>query len=485
MKRAHDRLMSGGMGLALLLLLGAGIASLRSIENLVDAQQWVIHTDQVINKLDRLFSDVRFVEGSRRAYVITRQSTYLDLYYGAIRKTQQQLIELRELTQDNFSQQQRINEIDILVAARLEIVRQSIEDFDKDPSDSQRQIELTNQGWKAQQKVQKKLDELKAIEFDLMQQRIKATRENVVLSTRLAVMGYLISLGLLLCLYWLFRRTKTELTERVKRRTAELADVNQSLQESKLQLEAKVEARTLELNALNCELQRSNQELERFAYIASHDLREPLRAIISYSQLLEMDYRDKLDDTADQYLSYIIGGGQHMQALIKDLLTYSRTGTSNLKRTLVNCNEVVQQALVNLQVAISESHAEIELDSLPTINVDQTQLMQLFQNLIANAIKFQREQSPKIYIGSRSTQLQEQETEHLFFVRDNGIGIKPEYLDRIFEVFRRLHPRSDFPGTGIGLAICKRVVEAHGGKIWAESELGSGTTFYFTLISKA
>jgi signal transduction histidine kinase len=229
------------------------------------------------------------------------------------------------------------------------------------------------------------------------------------------------------------------------------------------------------LEQITTELKRSNQELEQFAYVAAHDLQEPLRAITSYTQILVQEYQERLDGTAIEYMDFIVDGTTRMQQLIQDLLTYSRVGTRNKVFVLTDSNIVLDRALKNLQVAIAENHAIVTHDHLPTIQGDKIQLIQLFQNLIGNAIKFRREELPQVHISAEL-----KDREWLFSVRDNGIGIKPTYLDRIFEIFKRLHTRQEFPGTGIGLAICKKIVNRHHGRIWAESEPGVGTTFYFT-----
>lgn len=250
-----------------------------------------------------------------------------------------------------------------------------------------------------------------------------------------------------------------------------------------------------QLRQLNAELQRSNQELEQFAYIASHDLQEPLRAIIGYTQLLEEAYTrsptPELDPRTQEYMTFIIQGAKRMRSLIQDLLTYSRVGSRPLTPALTNCNELLTEVCTGLQVTIAEHKASIICDPLPTLWVDRTQIIQLFQNLIGNAIKFSQEDNPQVHIwvtefpadSTRSDPQTPPEHHWRFAVQDNGIGIKPQYLDRIFEIFRRLHSQKKFPGTGIGLAICKKIVERHGGTIWAKSELGQGTTFYFTVLN--
>jgi PAS domain S-box-containing protein len=230
------------------------------------------------------------------------------------------------------------------------------------------------------------------------------------------------------------------------------------------------------LQLANAELTRSNQELEQFAYVASHDLREPLRKIKSYTELLDENYQGQLDAKADKYITYIVDGTVRMQNLITDLLTYSRVGKGDVKQEPVALGTVLEQTLTDLSSTIEENSALVTVKPLPTVKANPTQMVQLFQNLIANALKFRREATPEIHVEA-----QLQDDRWLICVRDNGIGIKPQYLERIFEIFQRLHSRDKYPGTGIGLAICRKIVKSHGGSIWVESEPGLGTTFYFSL----
>jgi PAS domain S-box-containing protein len=224
------------------------------------------------------------------------------------------------------------------------------------------------------------------------------------------------------------------------------------------------------------ELKRSNADLEQFAYVASHDLQEPLRAVAGTVQLLQKRYGGQLDERADEFIRHAVEGAARMQTLINDLLAYSRVGTRGQPFQPVDCAGVLADALTNLTVAIRESGAVITYNNLPTVVADQTQLAQLFQNLIGNAIKFRSSHVPDIQIGA-----ERREGEWLFAVADNGIGLEAEYYERIFGVFQRLHTRREYSGTGIGLALCKKIVERHGGRIWVESQPGQGSTFYFTL----
>ncbi len=224
------------------------------------------------------------------------------------------------------------------------------------------------------------------------------------------------------------------------------------------------------------ELARSNAELEQFAWVASHDLQEPLRMVASYTQLLARRYKGKLDSDADEFIAYAVGGATRMRRLINDLLEYSRVGTRGKDFEPTDCETVLEGTLTDLQTLIEDSGAVVTRDPLPTLMADATQLGQLFQNLIANATKFRSSETLKVHVG-----VERKNGAWLFSVRDNGIGIEPDYWQRIFIVFQRVHGAEDYPGTGIGLAICKKIVERHSGRIWVESQPGDGATFYFTI----
>ncbi len=238
----------------------------------------------------------------------------------------------------------------------------------------------------------------------------------------------------------------------------------------------KLEAAQGELEKTAAELRRSNQELEQFAYVASHDLQEPLRKIASFCNLLESRYASQLDDRASTYLHYIVDGAMRMQALVNDLLLYSRVTTRGQEFAPANMDDVMQEAQANLDVAIAECEAQVSCDALPAVFGDAPQLVRLLQNLIGNAIKYRGEAPPQVHLAAAK-----ERDEWVFSVRDNGIGIAPEYAERIFVIFQRLHTREEYGGTGIGLAVCKKIVERHGGRIWVESAEGAGATFRFTL----
>ncbi|MBB4266491.1 sensor histidine kinase [Roseospira visakhapatnamensis] len=229
-------------------------------------------------------------------------------------------------------------------------------------------------------------------------------------------------------------------------------------------------------DGMAAELERSHKELAQFAYVASHDLQEPLRMVASYTALLSKRYGGQLDARADKYIGYAVAGAKRMQDLLNDLLAFSRVGTRGRPFEPTDCGAVVTEAMENLRQAIDESGARVTRGPLPTVSADGRQLVQVFQNLIANAIRYRREDAPKIDIAA-----ERHDDLWTFSVRDNGIGIEPEFVDRIFMIFQRLHPRSESDGNGIGLAIVKKVIERHGGSIWVESQPGQGSTFFFTL----
>jgi len=262
------------------------------------------------------------------------------------------------------------------------------------------------------------------------------------------------------------KRARDELEERVRVRTRNLRDEVAERRKTEEALAAKAE-----------ELARSNQELEQFAYVASHDLQEPLRMISSYVQLLARRYKGKLDSDADDFINFAVDGSKRMQSLINALLTFSRIGTKQQEMAEVDLGKIMEGVLAGLQVIIEETGAEVIHGEFPFLRCDEAQLSQLMQNLVNNAIKFQRQDVPPMV----RVDVTEEDDDWHFSVADNGIGIDPEYFERIFGIFQRLHGLGKYPGTGIGLAVCKRIVHRHEGKIWVESIPGEGSTFHFTI----
>lgn len=266
-------------------------------------------------------------------------------------------------------------------------------------------------------------------------------------------------------------RVFDKMTEDLKTTTASRDELNKEVAERRQAQET--------LQKTSDDLMRSNKELEQFAYVSSHDLQEPLRVITGYIQLIAKRYKGRLDSDADEFINFAVDGASRMQSLITDLLTYSRVSKKAKPFAEFDCNQLLAEALANLEVAVKTADAVITHDPLPTIMADGTQLVQVFQNLIGNAIKFRSDKRPQIHITVKRNA-----NKWVFSIKDNGIGIESAYKDKIFVIFQRLHSREEYPGTGIGLAICKKIVERHSGKIWLESTPGEGSTFHFTIKDK-
>ena len=272
---------------------------------------------------------------------------------------------------------------------------------------------------------------------------------------------------------------KQKMFETEQQLTEELSATNEELYSTAEELRTSNEELILARNNLTemvSKLKTSNRELEQFAHVASHDLQEPLRMVASFTQLLERRYKGQLDEDADDYIGFIVEGAQRMKSLIDDLLTFSRLNTEPCKYEPVLIEVALDDVIFNLKSSIEENNVTITYDHLPTVMGDLSQIRQLFQNLISNAIKFHGDEPPKIHISAK-----EYEKEWLFRVSDNGIGINRNHQEQIFSIFKRLHTRKDYEGTGIGLAICKSIVERHGGRIWVESEENNGANFYFNM----
>ena len=293
-----------------------------------------------------------------------------------------------------------------------------------------------------------------------------ATARSLVLL--LVVLAVFIALSIMVYATRKISQSTTFLEELVAARTGELRVANENIAARK-QAELKLEIKAKELA-------RSNAELEKFAYVASHDLQEPLRMVASFTQLLARRYKGKLDADADEFIGFAVDGANRMQQLIQDLLSYSRLTTKRKIRELTETRAACDNAVKNLRQAIEESGVTVTAGFLPVVLGDATQLLQLFQNLISNGIKYRNEHAPEIHVAAKADG-----NDWVFSVQDNGIGIEAQYFERIFQMFQRLHTRKEYPGTGMGLALCRKIVERHGGSIWVESQPGAGSTFRFTI----
>jgi len=455
-----------GLGTAFAVLLLVAAISYASLLRNASDRQWVTHTYEVLEKLADVETNLNDAESSQRGYLLTGEDSYLEPYEAAISRAQQSLQNVRHLTVDNPQQQHTLDGFEPLISERLTVLKAGIQIRKAEGPTAALEFIQEGTGKILMDKIRVTLAKMKAEEDRLLVER---SRE---LDASVRTTGFVIIFGEALGLLFLGIAGFVIRQEMIRRQRAE-----EEVRKFNTDLEQRVAARTAELAERTKDLERSNMELEQFAYVASHDLQEPLRTISSFTQLLAKRYQDKLDDKAREFINYAVDGCKRMQTLINDLLSFSRVGTHGNPREPVSCEALLDRVVKSLKVFIQESGAVITHDPLPFVLADPGQLGQLLQNLIANAIKFRGQDVPRIHIGA-----QRNDAIWKISVRDNGIGISPEHNERIFVIFQRLHTKTQYPGTGIGLAICKKIAERLGGRIWVESSEGQGSTFYFTLM---
>ncbi len=453
------------LGIASVILVGLNALSFWSFIKQKETTDQVAESRIVLQKLEIVLSTLKDAETGQRGYVLTGQDSYLKPYDSAVKTIKPQIQELEQLTLADPELQQQLTTLESLVTHKLAELHKTIDLRKNQGFEASVSVVLTHQG-------QDIMDQIRTVIQQMQEDKSQQLNSWLNEREKAARKGQLVFLaGIVLTLIAFYLVYQAIHQETVERKQAEA-----SFKRLNEELEARVHRRTAELEEANANLLYSNRELEQFAYVASHDLQEPLRAVNSYAQLIARKYQGNFDAKADKYFGYITEGATRMQQLINDLLEFSRVGTRGRALEPTDSEAVVSQALDNLKVAIAESNAAVTHDPLPTVLGDESQLVQLFQNLISNAIKFRREEPPRVHISAAL-----QTNEWVFAVCDNGIGMEAEYFERIFTIFQRLHSRAEYPGTGIGLAVCKKIVERHGGRIWVESTPAVGTTFHFTI----
>ncbi|HEX5163845.1 MAG TPA: CHASE3 domain-containing protein [Thermomicrobiales bacterium] len=486
----------GSFALVLIILAGMSIAAYRTTVSNEHADDAESQTLETIDETNATYAALLDMESGYRGFLLTGQDRFLDPYFNGKRDFENLLSMLMQRSQDSSSELARWRDI----AQRAETWQQEIIEpgiqIRRDVNAGAAEIDaVTN--WVSTNAGRQQVDDMREIfaeaidaERAVLDERQQEAadenarlRQTLIFGTLLAVvlgvgMALLLARDVVGGVGRLARSAERiaggDLTERTGlRRNDEVGDAAAAFDRMADQLQRSV----IERDQREQDLARSNAELEQFAYVASHDLQEPLRAVVSYVQLLEKRYKDQLDERASKYIAYAVDGGQRMQTLINDLLTYSRVGRANEEFEPVDMEHVLDRAITSVRVAVEESEAVITHDPLPVVTADERMLTQLFQNLLSNAIKFSGDRPPRVHVSAAR-----QPDEWLFAVRDEGIGIAPEYAQRIFVIFQRLHGRDEYPGTGIGLAICKKIVDRHGGRLWVESTFGAGATFYFTLL---
>lgn len=437
-------------------------------------------TSRLLVSLDDFLSTIQDAETGQRGYLLTGSPTYLAPYTAARAAMPSRLANLIALAASSGIPVATWAPLKAAEAAKMSELEQTIHLYDTAGPLPAIQELRTNRGFREMAQIRHIVTRIKdqqtAAYIDRNRQtQITERNLGIALSCGVGIAVALLGSAFRLSQSYArrrdadeaeIRRLNEELESRVRERTAAL---DARTQES--------EARAADLERSNADLERSNADLMQFASIASHDLQEPLRMIASYMGMLSLRYGSSLDDTAKTYIEFAVKGARRMQTLVSDLLSYSRAGTQALSKELIPFDRILQRATENLHVAIQESAARISYSQLPVVEIDPVKMVQVVQNLLGNAIKFRK---PDALLQVEIT-VERQGPLWLFSVKDNGIGFEPKYKDRIFLVFQRLHGAGRYPGNGIGLSICRRIVEHHGGRLWAESEPGIGSTFRFTL----
>ncbi len=454
-----------GLATATAALLLVAILSYLSLKRTVEDRQWVTHTYQVLEKLDDLHSSIIDTETGTRNYIADPQESFVDAFQKGKERAEEQFNQVRQLTADNPNQQQALDSLDLLIKGRMAELSERMKARREGGPQAALSAIQASSGKGLMNQIRQVIVGMRVEENRLLVLR-SGTLEASSQKTRVAIVT-----GEALGFFLLFLAGQVTYGEMKKRAVAE-----EQVRKLNKDLEGRISERTKELAERARDLERSNQELQQFAYVASHDLQEPLRTISSFTQLLGKRYAAQLDDKAREFIGFAVDGSKRMQTLIDDLLAFSRVGTQGKPLVPIKCDAALDRVLKSLRTIIETSGAVITRGELPVVLADENQLCQLLQNLITNAIKFRGQSAPRINVSAERLGAQWK-----ISVQDNGIGIASEHNERIFIIFQRLHTKTQYPGTGIGLAICKKIVERQGGRIWVEPSPEGGSTFHFTI----
>lgn len=467
--------LAAAFAVAIILLIVNAAVSFQATEKLVENNSKVVHTMQVIETIGSAIYHLTEAESAQRGYIVSGEQRFIESFDSARKQRSEQNARLVELTSDNPTQAQRAAALEQVSLQRLDTLSRVIEIRSVGDVETVMRSGLFGRGQLQMAEVRRLAAEINSEEERLLSIRTEESRQSAQNAVLTFVAANALVLGLLGLVYYLFIRDLAE-----RKRAAEL------LQQAHDKLEERVKERTLELADLNTELERSNRELQDFAYVASHDLQEPLRKIQAFSDRLKTKHAASLPEEAGDYIERMKQAAARMHTLINDLLTFSRVTTKAQPFEPTDLNEIVNDVVGDLEISLQESGGRVEFGELPTLDADPVQMRQLFQNLIGNALKFHKPgQAPAVEISfSRSSQGKNVRELGIVRVKDNGIGFDEKYLDRIFTPFQRLHGRNSYAGTGIGLAVCRKIVERHGGSITAESRPEAGATFIVTLPLK-
>lgn len=455
---------TSGLALAVGLLAMAAIVAYFNIRTIQDNERVVVHTHEVLDSLRLVFSDVAEAANGQRGFLIVGDEAYLQPYDKALRDIDQHLAQLTKLVADNPEQVTRSEALKAAVSARLTSLKRGIDLLKSEGPDAAEAHIRSGIGKTQHDAIREIVNEMVAEEERLLAERAEETRIGYRTAFFTTGLTTLVGMALVGIVYGLALK-QAQARERM---TAEL--------------ERLVEVRTAELNQTNDALRVSNRELEQFASVASHDLQEPLRKIEAFGDRLKSRNMEQLDESGRDYLERVLVSASRMRSLINDLLNFSRVTTRGQAPQPCNLQTVAEEVVSDLEGRLQQTSGRVELGNLPTIEADPLQMRQLLQNLIGNALKFHRPGVPPVVkVESRGADSEKLGPACVISVADNGIGFEEVYLDRIFNVFQRLHGRNEYEGTGMGLAIARKIVERHNGTITAHSKLDEGSTFIVTL----
>jgi len=449
------------------------LLSYRTSAHHVASVRAALATEGFIRRLDELFSSLQDAETGQRGFILTGQESYLEPFKTGQGQVETRLSAIEKLASANGVPAERMREVRHLIALKLSELNETVE-LRKNVGFQAALAEVdTHRGQEYMNQIRSALQTIKSQQTEHFEDGLERERASQQHMEMMLTLGAILAF-LLVFLSYRFSAlyvSERDLAER------EVRELNNTLEARVKERTVELEARTQDLERRTAELARSNADLVQFAYVASHDLQEPLRMVSSYVELLSRRYHNRLDETAQKYIDFASSGANRMQTLIQDLLAYSRAGTQALEKVPVSSAQVLERALQNLAVSISETSTRLHIGELPMVEADETKLTLVMQNLVGNAIKFRKPDTvPEISVTATK-----QRNEWVFRVADNGIGFDPKYCDRIFQVFQRLHGTGKYPGNGIGLAICRRIIEHHGGQLWAHSQPDVGSEFFFTL----
>lgn len=447
------------------------VIAFNSLTSLAKSHQSIANTLHVITVIKDLYAQLVTAESSQRGYIITSDRQYLAPYNGATQQLDRLLIALSELTTEIPEQRNNFHSLSELATQKIANMKLGLALKESNNTEQLDQLFLSDRGHQLMSDVVSQIRHMEEIEYNLLDARSRAAQKSRGSALRTVLFAN--SFGLIL-IFVIYVAINKHLRQRLL--------YSELLRKSNEELEQKVRERTESLEHFSEELQRSNRELQNFAFVASHDLQEPLRKIRAFGARLNTSCADQLDAKGQDYIKRMFSASERMSALIDDLLTFSRVFTQQRPFEQLDLSELLTVVLDDISVAIEESEAIVDVDPLPIIECDASQMRRLFQNLITNAIKFRRPNTPpRIKILCEQVTSETDEARIRIRICDNGIGFEQQFAEKIFTLFQRLHARDEYSGTGLGLAICRRIVERHGGDINAFGVLNEGSEFVLEL----